>query len=72
MCLQVPLRVQKVEDKKVIIEDGRQLIKEAGLDIMPGSFVIAYGNIVVSVLTAKEGEKLCDILGRGISGSGDE
>lgn len=65
MCLQVPLRVQKVGGRNVIVEGGRCLIKEPSQDIAPGNFVISYGNMVVAVLSSREGKEIRVALGLG-------
>lgn len=72
MCLQVPLRVQEIVGEKVIVEGGRQFMKGSKLEVAPGTYVIPYGNMVVSVLSANEGKKMRIALGKCLTSQDNE
>ena len=58
MCLQVARQVISIEGEKVIVQGGQQLLKTADQQVKVGDFVLAYGNIIVTVLPKKVGRKL--------------
>lgn len=58
MCFSIPYKIVKANKKNVVIEDGRMINLGKELNAKKGDYVQAIGNIAVSILSPKNGEKI--------------
>lgn len=58
MCLQVPLKVEKVQDKYILVEGGRKLLYKLDKPVYAGDYVWAFGNLVVSQISKKKAKDI--------------
>lgn len=58
MCMQIPLKVERVENGTVVVESGRKLRRQPEQPVAPGDYIYAFGDLIVSTLPAKEGKEI--------------